>query len=112
MNILNNASFLVPLNQCVNRGYSLLQVSKRSHSDSGLIITLVERQLINPIGNRPIHWRFNQQQLEKIQTIVMLMNKYQLNLEGVELLLGLMEMNKALRQRVRKLETCSTPVII
>ena len=112
MNISSNSSFLVPLEQCVNRGYSLLQVSKRSHSDSMLIITLVERRLINPIGNRPIHWRFNQRQLEKIQTIVMLMNRYELNLEGVEFLLELMEMNKALRRRVKKLETRSKPVII
>jgi chaperone modulatory protein CbpM len=91
---------LILASESINQGYSLLQICRRCHTDPEFVISIVGQDIMKPIGNRPIHWRFNRSQLELIQSILMLKHRYEMNLHGIKYVLNLLETNKALRNKL------------
>lgn len=100
MHAIISSRSLILARDSVNQGYSLLQICRNCHADPEFVISVVDHGILKPIGNRPIHWRFNKRQFELLQTILMLKYRYELNLLGIEYVLSLLEANKTLRSKL------------
>ena len=69
------------------------------------LIAMVEEGLIEPRGDSPRSWRFPATALARLNTAVRLQRDLQLNVSGVALALDLLDEVRALRARVRALES-------
>lgn len=100
MNVIISSRSLILASESINKGYSLLQICRSCHTDPEFVISVVNQDIVHPIGNLPIRWRFDRQQLDLIQTILMLKHRYEMNLRGIQYVLNLLEVNRVLRNKL------------
>ena len=87
-----------------NQQYTLLQICRNCRTEPEFVISAVQYHILHPQGDRPIHWRFSAQELSLLQTIISLKRNYDLNMTGIEYVVNLLEMNKALRKKLQRVE--------
>lgn len=70
-----------------------------------VIIEMVEYGIVDPIGEAQEEWNFQAAALQRLQTALRLQHDLGVNLEGVGLIIDLLEEVRVLRERVALLES-------
>ncbi|MFZ0255696.1 MAG: chaperone modulator CbpM [Gammaproteobacteria bacterium] len=68
------------------------------------IVELVNRGVLKPTGGRAVHWRFSSANVSRAYTATRLQKEFGMNAAGVAYTMELLDMNEALRTRLRELE--------
>jgi chaperone modulatory protein CbpM len=82
---------------------TLLRVCRACRSEPAFVIDLVEMGVVKPEGARPVEWRFTPQEQQRAETAAYLSQRYSLNTDGIAFVMGLLEMNRKLREQLRAL---------
>ena len=69
------------------------------------VLSIVSEGVIEPLGQTPRDWRFTAESLARLKTVMRLQRDLDVNLAGAALVLDLLDEVKALRTRVRALES-------
>ena len=86
----------------INPGYSLLKICNNCCAEPEFVISAVNHEILQPIGNLPIRWRFDSQQMALLQTILLLNRQFDMNLHGIKYVLALHKIKKLLRKKLIK----------
>jgi hypothetical protein len=65
------------------------------------VIKLVNTNVVKPQGARPIEWRFTPHQQQRAEMAAHLWRRFGLNTEGIVFVMGLLDANKILREKLR-----------
>ncbi len=84
---------------------SLHELSHACSTSTEWLIELVEEGVLEPLGQKPAHWRFSGASLKRARTARRLHEDLRVNLAGVALALDLIEEIESMRERLRRLET-------
>lgn len=82
---------------------SLGDLSACCHLSVTVLTEMVQEGVLEPHGGAPEDWRFPQTALARLQRALRLQHDLGLNMPGVALALDLLEENRALRQRLERL---------
>lgn len=84
---------------------SLHELSHACSTSTEWLIELVEEGVLEPLGQKPAHWRFSGASLKRARTARRLHEDLRVNLAGVALALDLIEEIESMRERLRRMET-------
>ena len=87
---------------------SMLDICRVCNCHAEWIVELVNEGVLDPIGSNQELWRFSGPSLKKAHTAMRLERDLGLNLEGVALVLDLLEELTELRERLNRIESEST----
>lgn len=71
---------------------------------SDTIVSLIEYEIIHPRGNTPAEWTFDLAELKRIKTALRLQHDLEVNLQGVAVVLQLLDEMDDLRIKLELLE--------
>lgn len=83
---------------------SLSDLGRACATSTEWLIELVHEGVLEPVGQKPPHWRFTGASLKRARTARRLHDDLKINLAGVALALDLIEEIEAMRERLRRLE--------
>ena len=86
---------------------SIRELSVAYHVHAEFIIELVEYGLLEPQGDEPSTWQFDQEALRRLQIATRLQRDFDLDISGLGLVLDLLDEIQTLRNRVNVLERIS-----
>jgi chaperone modulatory protein CbpM len=81
------------------------ELTQLCRSDDHLVLLMVAEGVLHPQGGGTEDWRFNGCEIRRARRALRLQRDLDINLEGVALVLDLLDEIEALRLRVRALET-------
>jgi len=84
--------------------YSLTEFCAICDTHTDLIIKMVSHGIIEPHGQQPQSWQFDEVALQRSQTALRLQNDLGINLSGLALALDLLEQVSTLRAEINQLE--------
>ncbi len=82
---------------------TLLRVCRACRSEPEFVLRLVETGVIKPEGVRPVEWQFTPQEQQRAEMAAHLWRRFGLNDEGVAFVMGLLDRNRILREKLRSL---------
>jgi len=84
---------------------TMVELCRATGLHAEAILGIVAEGVIEPRGQTPRDWRFTAESLARLNTIMRLQRDLDVNLAGAALVLDLLDEVKALRTRVRALES-------
>lgn len=84
---------------------NLYELCHICHTETNLVMEMVNYGLLNPAGRTPEVWIFHAKDLHRLQRARRLQKDLDINLAGVALALDLLEELEQLRARVKRLES-------
>lgn len=88
--------------------YSTIEICETCMVKTDTIIEMVEEIVIEPLGNDPDDWRFNESDLLRIKKAIRLHNDLGINFAGIALALDLYEQVEQHQNRISHLENLLT----
>jgi len=83
---------------------NLYDLCQMCHTETDLIIDMVNHGLLNPSGRSPANWHFHRNDLYRLQRARRLQKDLEINLAGIALVFDLLEELEQLRARVKRLD--------
>lgn len=79
---------------------TMVELSRTCNIHAELLIEMVEHGLLEPIGKSPAQWKFNSDDLRRVQTALRLQRDLGVNLSGAALVLDLLDELQELRMKL------------
>ncbi len=83
---------------------TLDELAQAVHLRNEIIIEMVEHHLLEPEGQTPDHWQFDDVNLKRAKIAASFHRDLEVNLQGIALALDLLERIERLEQRLQTLE--------
>ncbi len=83
--------------------FTLVELSRASHTDIEQLLALVDVGALTPNGEDPQRWRFEGTSLQRARAALRLSRDLELSAAGVALVLDLLDEIETLRSRLRRL---------
>lgn len=77
---------------------------KTGDVEEKLVVRMVEHGILEPSGDTHIDWYFQANDLRRLQKALRLLRDLEINLNGIALVLDLMDEVELLREKIRRLE--------
>jgi chaperone modulatory protein CbpM len=89
---------------------NLHEICESYHVHIESVVAMVEHGLLEPEGEEPQEWNFALRDVHRLQKTLHLQQDLEINLEGVALILDLMDELEELRSKVRRLEQMNSAI--